>query len=185
MHLDSLIATNAFTEKDLQIFTGIAAQAAVAIQNARLAKQIENEAKTRAQFQRLLSPNLVEQVRQGQADDREGRRADRGDDAVLGHPRLHVDVGGAAAAGDRPHAERVLRGDGRHPVQVRRARSTSSSATRSSALFGAPVAIDDAPFKAVRVRARHAAGAARSSTARARPRTRRRSGSASASTPAT
>ena len=35
------------------------------------------------------------------------------------------------AAGDRPHAQRVLRGDGRRPVQVRRARSTSTSATRS------------------------------------------------------
>ncbi len=62
MHMDSQIATNAFTEKDLQIFTGIAAQAAVAIQNARLAKKIESETKTRAQFQRLLSPNLVEQL---------------------------------------------------------------------------------------------------------------------------
>jgi adenylate cyclase len=62
MHMDSQIATNAFTEKDLQIFTGIAAQAAVAIQNARLAKNIETETKTRAQFQRLLSPNLVEQL---------------------------------------------------------------------------------------------------------------------------
>jgi adenylate cyclase len=62
MHMDSMIAANAFTEKDLQIFTGIASQAAVAIQNARLAKKIENETKTRAQFQRLLSPNLVEQL---------------------------------------------------------------------------------------------------------------------------
>jgi adenylate cyclase len=62
MHMDSQIATNAFTEKDLQIFTGIASQAAVAIQNARLVKKIEEETKTRAQFQRLLSPNLVEQL---------------------------------------------------------------------------------------------------------------------------
>jgi adenylate cyclase len=62
MHMDSQIATNAFTEKDLQIFTGIASQAAVAIQNAKLAANIEIETKTRAQFQRLLSPNLVEQL---------------------------------------------------------------------------------------------------------------------------
>ncbi len=66
MHLDSQIATNAFTEKDLQIFTGIAQQAAVSIQNARLAKKIETEARTRAQFQRLLSPVLAEQVVSGQ-----------------------------------------------------------------------------------------------------------------------
>jgi adenylate cyclase len=66
MHLDSQIATNAFTEKDLQIFTSIANQAAIAIQNARLAKKIELETHTRAQFQRLLSPNLVEQLVKGQ-----------------------------------------------------------------------------------------------------------------------
>jgi adenylate cyclase len=65
MHLDSMIATNAFTEKDLQIFGGIASQAAVAIHNSTLARAIEYEAKTRAQFQRLLSPNLVEQVVKG------------------------------------------------------------------------------------------------------------------------
>src|SRR3954454_9512563 len=65
MHLDSMIATNAFVEKDLQIFGGIAGQAAVAIHNSQLAREIEQEAKTRAQFQRLLSPNLVDQVVQG------------------------------------------------------------------------------------------------------------------------
>jgi adenylate cyclase len=66
MHMDSQIATNAFTEKDLQIFTSIANQAAVAIQNARLVKKIEMETATRAQFQRLLSPNLVEQLVKGE-----------------------------------------------------------------------------------------------------------------------
>ncbi|MDX2019114.1 MAG: adenylate/guanylate cyclase domain-containing protein [Deltaproteobacteria bacterium] len=65
MHLDSLITANAFGEKDLQIFSSIASQAAVAISNTLLAKKIEQEASTRAQFQRLLSPNLVEQVVQG------------------------------------------------------------------------------------------------------------------------
>ncbi len=65
MHLDSMITTNAFVEKDLQIFRGIGNQAAVAIHNSNLAREIEQEAKTRAQFQRLLSPNLVDQVVKG------------------------------------------------------------------------------------------------------------------------
>jgi adenylate cyclase len=65
MHLDSMVATNAFGEKDLQIFAGIGQQAAVAIANSMLARKIEQEAKTRAQFQRLLSPNLVDQVVSG------------------------------------------------------------------------------------------------------------------------
>ncbi|MCB9555102.1 MAG: GAF domain-containing protein [Deltaproteobacteria bacterium] len=65
MHLDSQFATNAFTEKDLQLFTGIATQAAIAIQNARLAHKIEWEARTRAQFQRFFSPGMVEQMVEG------------------------------------------------------------------------------------------------------------------------
>ena len=66
MHLDSQIAANAFTERDLQLFNSIANQAAIAIQNARLTKKIEEEARTRTQFQRLLSPALVEQLVSGQ-----------------------------------------------------------------------------------------------------------------------
>ena len=62
MHLDSMVATNAFAEKDLQLFSAVGAQAAAAIHNAFLAREIEQEARTRAQFQRLLSPNLVDQV---------------------------------------------------------------------------------------------------------------------------
>ena len=65
MHLDSQIATNAFGEKDLQLFTGIATQAAIAIQNARLANKIEWEARTRAQFQRFFSPGMVQQMIEG------------------------------------------------------------------------------------------------------------------------
>ena len=65
MHLDSQIATNAFGEKDLQIFTGIANQAAVAIKNASLARRNEWEARTRAQFQRFFSPAMVQQMVEG------------------------------------------------------------------------------------------------------------------------
>ena len=65
MNLDSQIATNAFGEKDLRIFTGIAGQAAYAIQNARLAFKIEFEARTRAQFERFFSPAMVQQMVEG------------------------------------------------------------------------------------------------------------------------
>src|SRR5207244_4203569 len=66
MHVDSQIATNAFTNKDLQIFTGIAAQAAIAIQNARLLQKVEQETKTRAQLSRLVPPHIVDQVINGE-----------------------------------------------------------------------------------------------------------------------
>ncbi len=65
MNLDSQVATNAFSEKDLRIFTGIATQAATAIQNARFAHKIEYEARTRAQFQRFFSPSMVQQMVEG------------------------------------------------------------------------------------------------------------------------
>jgi adenylate cyclase len=66
MNLDSQIATNAFSEKDLRIFTAISTQAAIAIQNARLAHKIEHEARTRATFQRFFSPSMVQQMVEGQ-----------------------------------------------------------------------------------------------------------------------
>src|SRR5258705_12342731 len=66
MPLDWLFPSNAFTEKDLQICTGMAAQAAISIQNARLASRIEKEAQTRAQISRLIPPSVVEQVLKGE-----------------------------------------------------------------------------------------------------------------------
>jgi adenylate cyclase len=66
IHLDNRMATGAFTEKDLSILQGLALQAAIAIENSFLVKRIEAEAVTRQQFERLLSPNLVEQVITGE-----------------------------------------------------------------------------------------------------------------------
>src|SRR3954467_9459978 len=74
MHLDSLFTSNAFTEKDLQICTGMAAQAAISIQNARLATRIEKEAQTRAQISRLIPPSVVEQVLKGELTIEKGGR---------------------------------------------------------------------------------------------------------------
>ena len=68
-----MVTTGAFGAKDLQLFAGIGSQAAVSIHNTLLARKIEHEAKTRAQFQRLLSPNLVDQVVAGQAPAGKGR----------------------------------------------------------------------------------------------------------------
>jgi|JI10StandDraft_1071094.scaffolds.fasta_scaffold200725_2 adenylate cyclase len=65
MHLDSRIATGIFTEKDLQILTVFAQQAAQKIGVARLAKRAEDDAVARNNLSRLLSPNLVEEVVKG------------------------------------------------------------------------------------------------------------------------
>lgn len=63
--LDSQIATNAFTEKDLQIFQNVANQAAIAVQNSLYARKLEAEAITRERFARLLSPAIAQQVLDG------------------------------------------------------------------------------------------------------------------------
>ena len=63
--LDSQIATNAFTEKDLQIFQNVANQAAIAVQNSLYARKLEAEAITRERFARLLSPAIAQQVLEG------------------------------------------------------------------------------------------------------------------------
>jgi adenylate cyclase len=68
MLLDSQIAANAFTEKDLQLFQNVANQAAVAIQNSLYAKKLQQEALTRERFQRLLSPAIAEQVLSGKVE---------------------------------------------------------------------------------------------------------------------
>jgi adenylate cyclase len=72
MMLDSQIATNAFTEKDLQLFQNVANQAAVAIQNSLFAAKLEKEAVTRERFQRLLSPAIAQQVIEGKVEVKKG-----------------------------------------------------------------------------------------------------------------
>ncbi len=62
MHLDSQVVNNAFGAKDLELFASIAVHAALAVKNVTLRKRIQDEAKTRLQLQRFLSPSLVEQV---------------------------------------------------------------------------------------------------------------------------
>jgi adenylate cyclase len=72
MLLDSQIATNAFTEKDLQIFQNVANQAAIAVQNSLYARKLEAEAVTRERFQRLLSPAIAQQVLEGKVSIQKG-----------------------------------------------------------------------------------------------------------------
>lgn len=68
VHLDSLFARGVFSSKDLQILTGLAAQAGRAIDNAYKAKKIEQSALARRDFERLLPPELVEQIVSGKME---------------------------------------------------------------------------------------------------------------------
>lgn len=70
--IDSLIATHAFSEKDLQILTTLANQAALLVANAGLARKNEEAAETRARLQRLFSPAIAEYVANGKLEVKQG-----------------------------------------------------------------------------------------------------------------
>jgi adenylate cyclase len=72
MVVDSQISTNAFGDKDLQLVTNIANQAALAIANATLARQIQRDAIARERFQRLLSPQVAQLVLDGKVEVKQG-----------------------------------------------------------------------------------------------------------------
>jgi len=148
MHLDSLFTSNAFTEKDLQICTGMAAQAAIAIQNARLASRIEKEAQTRAQISRLIPPSVVEQVLKGQLTIEKGGR-------LTEITMLFSDIRGFTTMSDgRPPEEVVNTLNEYFEVMVDVLFQYQGTLDKFVGdeiigLFGAPIPIDDAPFKAV------------------------------------
>ncbi len=148
MHLDSQIASNAFTEKDLQICTGMAAQAAIAIQNARLASRIEQEAQTRAEISRLIPPSVVEQVVKGELTIEKGGQLH---DITM----LYSDIRGFTAMSDgRPPTEVVNTLNEYFEVMVEilfKHKGTLDKFVGDEiiGLFGAPIPIDDAPYRAV------------------------------------
>jgi adenylate cyclase len=65
LHLHSRRAVGAYTEEDLRLLTGVANQAALAVENASLYHSLSQQAKIRANFERFLSPNVVEQIVDG------------------------------------------------------------------------------------------------------------------------
>jgi adenylate cyclase len=148
MHLDSLFTSNAFTEKDLQVCTGMAAQAAISIQNARLASRIEREAQTRAQISRLLPKSVVEQVAKGQLSIEKGGRLSE-------VTMLFSDIRGFTTMSDgRPAQEIVNTLNEYFEVMVEILFKYSGTLDKFVGdeiigLFGSPIAIEDAPFKAV------------------------------------
>src|SRR5450432_651670 len=148
MHLDSMIATNAFVEKDLQIFGGIASQAAVAIHNSQLAREIEQEAKTRAQFQRLLSPNLVDQIVQGKLQLEKGG-------ALSEITLLFSDIRGFTSMSESREPQEIVRMLNEYfelmVDVIFKYEGTLDKFVGDEviALFGAPVAMQNAEVKAV------------------------------------
>jgi adenylate cyclase len=68
IHLSSTSLAGAYGEKDLELLRAIAQPAALAVANARLRRKIEEEAATRAELSRFLSPALVEKAVNNELD---------------------------------------------------------------------------------------------------------------------
>jgi adenylate cyclase len=148
-HVDSMLASGAFTDKDLLLFSGIATQAAIAIQNFRLAKKIEHEAATRAEFQRLLSPNLVDEIISGALTlDQAGAKR------VV--TMLFADIRGFTSMSERHTPEEMVETLNNYfefmvDVLFKHGGTLDKYVgDEIIGLFGAPVDLDEAPVRAVR-----------------------------------
>lgn len=102
IHLDSQNALGAFVEKDLQILTGFARQAAINIQHSKLLAQMEQEIVVRQNLQRLLSPQLVDEVVSGRAEIKQG-----GEERSA--TMLFADIRGFTALSERIDAKGLVR----------------------------------------------------------------------------
>jgi adenylate cyclase len=148
-HVDSMLASGAFTDKDLLLFSGIATQAAIAIQNFRLAKKIEHEAATRAEFQRLLSPNLVDEIISGALT-----LDQAGANRVV--TMLFADIRGFTSMSERHTPEEMVETLNNYFEFMVDALFKHGGTLDKYVgdeiigLFGAPVEIADAPLRAVR-----------------------------------
>ncbi|MBI3073847.1 MAG: FHA domain-containing protein [Deltaproteobacteria bacterium] len=148
VHLDTQDATGAFTEKDLQILSGIANQAAVLIDNARLVKKIEAEARTRAKLSRFMSPNLVEQVVSGKLDIQKGGE-------IRETAIMFCDIRGFTSMTERNEAQEIVRTLNEYfelmTDIVFKHEGTLDKYIGDSimALWGAPISLSEASFKAV------------------------------------
>ncbi len=149
MMLDSQIAANAFTEKDLQLFQNVANQAAIAVQNSLYAAQLQQEAVTRERFQRLLSPAIAEQVLSGRVEVKKGGE-------LRQTTVLFSDIRGFTSMSENMPAQEVvdmLNDYFELMVEIifeNEGTLDKFVGDEIMALFGAPVAHDDDPLRAVR-----------------------------------
>ncbi|MFW5857225.1 MAG: adenylate/guanylate cyclase domain-containing protein, partial [Planctomycetota bacterium] len=65
IQVDTQRGVRTFTEEDLEVLTGISAQAAISVKNAQLYEAVEMETSRRTSLQRYFSPNMVELMMSG------------------------------------------------------------------------------------------------------------------------
>ena len=68
LYVDSLSATNVFTDEDLQFLAAFGGIAAVSIRNVRYAEQVRREATIRANFERYFAPRVAAEIAREQRE---------------------------------------------------------------------------------------------------------------------
>lgn len=91
-----------FQQKDLEIVTAIANQAAMFIEINILGKKIEQEVVNRERFSRLLSPNVAEKVLSGELEVKKGGRL------VDGCTVFNSDIRGFTAMSEKASPEEIV-----------------------------------------------------------------------------
>jgi adenylate cyclase len=149
MIIDSSVAVNAYSEKDLHLLSSIANQTAQFIKNLDMAKKIETDAATRERFQRLLSPDLAEMVVSGELNVEKG-----GENRVA--TVLFADIRGFTSMSENMEAADVLQMLNEYfEVMVEIAFDNEGTVDKFVGdeimlLWGAPVGHDDDASRAVR-----------------------------------
>ena len=101
VQVDTCTTPRGFTAEDLQVLTGISAQAAIAVKNLQLYEAIEAETARRISLQRYFSPGLVDMLMSGEVT------AALGGDAYQGTILL-ADIIGFTAMSEKMPPARVV-----------------------------------------------------------------------------
>ena len=101
VQVDTCTTPRGFTAEDLQVLTGISAQAAIAVKNLQLYEAIEAETARRISLQRYFSPGLVDMLMSGEVT------ATLGGDAYQGTILL-ADIIGFTAMSEKLPPARVV-----------------------------------------------------------------------------
>lgn len=149
LHVDSLISSGLFAEKDLAVLAAVSRQASISIDNVLLQRRVLEEAALRSSLSRMLSPNLVERIVSGDLVIEKGG-------AVKRVTVMFVDIRGFTSLTERlPPAEMVAMMNEyfeRVSTLVFKHDGTLDKYIGDAvmALWGAPLGSDDDELQAVR-----------------------------------
>lgn len=150
IYVDNLTATNSFSDEDLDFLIAFSGIAAVAIENGQLTERVRREAVVLSNFQRYFAPNLAQQI------------ANQEGEVKLGGTKRPVVVFFSDIRGFTPMSEEMLPDDIAHLLTeyftemvevVFKHGGTLDKFMGDAimALWGAPIAHEDDPDRAMRV----------------------------------